>query len=387
MESVPENPIDMKKKRILVLADWYAPGFKAGGPIRSLVNLCAYLEDSYEIFVLTSDRDLGDESPYPSIDSDRWIRFRGHHVYYASSLGKATLQKIIGEISPSSIYLNSMFSTRFAVLPMLLVGLGMISIPVFLSPRGMLKTSALRQKSYKKQAFIRLARLMGIQRKIFFVATEQKEREEVIRIFGNEARVAIAGNFPFKPDHYVPPPPKENGKLRMVFIGRIHPVKNLDVLLECLLPQTAEIHLTIVATLEDKQYWEYCRKIISKLGKNVSIDVLLNTPHEEIAQHIITNHIFALPTRGENFGHAIFESLAMSRPVLISDQTPWRGLESHGAGWDLPLADRDAFVQKIREVADMGQESLERWCRGAFEHAVHYMTASGLEESYKKLFG
>ena len=42
-------------------------------------------------------------------------------------------------------------------------------------------------------------------------------------------------------------------------------------------------------------------------------------------------------TRHENFGHAVVEAWAHGRPVLLSDQTPWRGLAELDLGWDLPL--------------------------------------------------
>ncbi|MEN9639278.1 MAG: hypothetical protein RLZZ262_1146, partial [Bacteroidota bacterium] len=44
-----------------------------------------------------------------------------------------------------------------------------------------------------------------------------------------------------------------------------------------------------------------------------------------------------LPTRGENFGHAIAESLNHGVPVVISDRTPWKNLSDKGVGWDIPL--------------------------------------------------
>ena len=48
-------------------------------------------------------------------------------------------------------------------------------------------------------------------------------------------------------------------------------------------------------------------------------------------------HALLMPTRHENFGHAVVEAWAHGRPVLLSDQTPWRGLAELDLGWDLPL--------------------------------------------------
>ena len=56
------------------MVDWYAPGFKAGGPIRSAVNFADQLENDLDIFVLTTDRDLGDTQAYPGILADQWVK-------------------------------------------------------------------------------------------------------------------------------------------------------------------------------------------------------------------------------------------------------------------------------------------------------------------------
>jgi glycosyltransferase involved in cell wall biosynthesis len=63
--------------------------------------------------------------------------------------------------------------------------------------------------------------------------------------------------------------------------------------------------------------------------------------------------LFLLPTRGENFGHAIFDALEVGLPVLLSDQTPWRDLERIGAGWSLPLANPDRFAATIDDFATL----------------------------------
>jgi hypothetical protein len=50
--------------RLLIFSDYYLPGFKAGGPIRSISNLCDSLKDEYEVYVVTRDRDLGSNEVY-----------------------------------------------------------------------------------------------------------------------------------------------------------------------------------------------------------------------------------------------------------------------------------------------------------------------------------
>ena len=61
------------RKKILLFADWYEPGYKAGGPIRSCVNFVRQMQPDYRIYVFTSDRDLGSSFPYPDVKTDKWL--------------------------------------------------------------------------------------------------------------------------------------------------------------------------------------------------------------------------------------------------------------------------------------------------------------------------
>jgi glycosyltransferase involved in cell wall biosynthesis len=80
--------------------------------------------------------------------------------------------------------------------------------------------------------------------------------------------------------------------------------------------------------------------------------------HEKVAGLFSTNHLFYFPTLGENYGHVICEALAAGCPALISDRTPWRGLERAGAGWDLPLESPERFRAAIQRAVDMTHEEL-----------------------------
>src|SRR6266852_8570804 len=101
----------MSKEKILLLTDWYEPGFKAGGPIQSCRNFVAAMHEELDISVLTSDRDLGEAGPYFGIETNEWIqRPPGISVYYAdtSKLSSKKLSALILERHPDFIYLNSM---------------------------------------------------------------------------------------------------------------------------------------------------------------------------------------------------------------------------------------------------------------------------------------
>ena len=80
----------MEKKKVLVLVDWFAPGYKAGGPIQSCVNFAFAMKRDLAVHVLTTDTDHGETSPYEGITTGKWTNdlHPDIQVFY---LQKATL--------------------------------------------------------------------------------------------------------------------------------------------------------------------------------------------------------------------------------------------------------------------------------------------------------
>jgi glycosyltransferase involved in cell wall biosynthesis len=385
------------KKKILLFADWYEPGYKAGGPIRSCVNFAAYMRDDYQLYVFTSDRDLGSSQPYEQIKTDEWLSTAGGiQVFYCSPerLGWKNIRRQLSAIQPDFVYLNSMFSTKFTIYPLLMGRTGRMNYRTILSPRGMLRSSALQFKPAKKKIFLKGFRWLGFHKKVAFVAADDTEVADIKRYFGGDARVAKIPNFPAPLSgssgaagtNTTTLIKKDKGDLSLIYIGRIHPIKGLDYLLKVLQEVRATIRLTIVGSVEDEAFWMNCRQLIRNLPANIVVTHAGEIPNDQLPRLTIQQHIFALPTKGENFGHAIFEALALGKPVLISDQTPWRGLQAAGAGWDLPLDKPDEFRLAIEEAAALGQSAYEAICRTSRKYLEDYINRLDLKEDYKKLF-
>ena len=377
------------KRRLLIFSDWFDPAYKAGGPIRSAVNFVKEMKDDFEIFVLTSDRDVNDIKPMNGVTVDKWMEYvPGVKVFYAS-LHKLRLENIrehIVTIQPDVIYLNSMFSKKFTIYPLWLKRSNRISPKIIVAPRGMLKRSALDFKRRKKKIFLSMLKWMKIPQLVTFHATDENERADVIYQFGKDTRVTTISNFPGSQDELCLPVEKRTGFLKILFVGRIHPIKGLDILLAALRPVRTTVQLSVVGHAEDIAYRKLCMKLVSELPANIQVHFSNEVPHHMIASLIMNHHIFCLPTKGENFGHAIFESLAVGRPVLISDQTPWRNLSANKAGWDLPLAVPAKFTQIIDECGAMNAETFNEWCKGAWQYCHHYLQSSDIKQQYLKLF-
>ena len=379
----------LNKKKILLCTDWYEPGFKAGGPIRSCVNFVRHMESDYLIDVLTSDRDLDAKAPYPGIQPDCWIAVHENvRIYYGSRerLHYGDIRRLIREIKPDFIYLNSMFSKSFTIFPLLGYRKDRLTSKIVLAPRGMLRSSALRFKSLKKRIFLRIFRAMGFHKTIQFQASDQVELADIRAHFGSGVKAMLLPNFPGQVVSHTTWIRKNAGEIKILFTGRIHPIKNLDFLLELLAAVPWKVELSIVGNLEDAAYWERCKAIIGRLPSNIAVNYIGEVPNDQLAAIITGHHVFCLPTRGENFGHAILEALSQGRPSIISDQTPWRHLFEHKAGWDLPLDRPDLFQEAIGQAAQFDQDQYDEWSKATHQFVLSYSSASELKKDYQKLF-
>lgn len=379
----------LSKPRLLIFCDWFEPGYKAGGPVRSIVNLVKILENDLEIYIFTSDRDFNDSKPYPNVKLNQWMKYgQNTSVFYSSKkkLIISNIQKIIKDVNPNTIYLNSMWSINFSVLPLIIATLNK-NIKICLAPRGMLHDGAIRFKPYKKKIFMLILRWLGILDDIHFHATDEKERHDIISRLSSE-NVTVISNFPSSIADKITPIKKEVGILKIVFISRISPKKNLLFIIDALatVNQNIQVEFSIFGPIEDKIYFENCFQAANKISNHIKINFFEPIEHLEINEKLLANHFFILPTMGENFGHAIFESFASGRPVLISDQTPWRDLEEKNVGYDLSLESYSIWVEVIVKCAYLGQSEFDIMCRDSYYFAQEHFQSSNLIDKYLKLF-
>jgi len=376
------------KQRLLILTDWFYPGFKAGGIITSVHDLAMLLRDEYSIFIMTSDRDLGDSQPYGGVQTDQWTSMDNINVYYASpkSLGFRNIIRQIRKNNIDFIYLSNMYSVWFAIFPLLIKRLGLIRQKIFLSPNGMLQSFALKIKPFKKRLYFALLRLMRIPKFINFHATNAEEQNDITRTFGRQvhiSRIAYPPPFPQKP---VTHPTKRPGELLLLFLGRVHPVKNLRFLLECLSKMSSRIELKVVGPAEDAGYFLNCKHFSEQLPRNISVTFTGAIPNAQVRNYIEQSHFLALPTTGENFGYAILESFSLGRPVITSANTPWQKLAPQKVGWDLPFNDHSEFIRAIDTAANMDQEEYNEWCDSSQRYIYQLIERNPYKDDFCHMF-
>lgn len=355
-EDLQEVPDTMRNRPcILALMGCYLPGFRAGGPLRTIYNIVDNLHDEFDFHILTADRDLGEMEPYPGIEAEIWHKVGHAKVRYLKpvELQPANLWRIIGGVDHDLLYLNSFFSSRFTVVPLLGRRLGRLpGRPVLLAPRGEFSRGALGIKPLKKKIYLPLAKLGGLVKGVHWEATSVWEVADIKRTIGTGAEISVANNLASPPTKVLPGLAfNMDPTLHVTFISRISPMKNLEYALSVLQRVSVPLVFNIYGPQEDLAYWARCVTLIDQLPSHVKSVYHGPVRPEQVSATMAANDLFFLPTRGENFGHVIAEALSVGTPVLISDQTPWRNLALSGLGDDLPLSDPSGFVRVIEAAA------------------------------------
>jgi glycosyltransferase involved in cell wall biosynthesis len=380
-----------RKKKILVLVDWYLPGYKAGGPIQSVANMVSHLHHEFDFAIITSDTDLHADQPYDSIVSDVWNQRKdGSKVYYFSKGRQhySELKKIILEEQADVIYLNSLFSVFFTIYPLLIRKRNLPSRKVVLAPRGMLGKGALNIKPLKKKLFLMSARLMSLYHGIRWQASSSSEAEEIRNVFGKRVFIQTALNLTAVRSLNFIFRTKNPDILRAVFISRIAGKKNLEGTLKILLklPPSCRVDFDIYGPVEDPEYWAKCEAVIATMPSHIKVSYKGEINNEKVPDTLSAYHLSILLTFNENFGHSIVESMAAGCPVLLSDQTPWRGLMAQKAGWDIALVKENEILEAIVQITKMNQEEFDEWSRAAQEYAAKIINNPTAIEQNKLLF-
>lgn len=381
--------------KILTLVDYYSPGYRAGGPIKTIENMVERLGAEHEFRIVTRDRDIGSSKCYEDVLIDDWNQVGNALVYYASpqSLSWYGLRSILNGTDNDILYLNSFFSFAFTTLPLLLRLFHRINrSPTIIAPRGEFSPGALTIKRARKKLYVKLVRALRLYGDCHWQASSEREEIDIRNAIGKTAngRIFIAPDLlPRSPGGRTEPKQayaasRKQDTLRLVFLSRVSPMKNLSFLLAVLRSAKSAIHLTIYGPAEDASYWAECQASIRVLPSSVRVEYRGHVFPHEVHSAFSEHDVFFFPTLGENFGHVIFEALAAGTCVVLSDQTPWKS-DSKGAVEIIPLADREGWINSVERWASFSRDELAARRNAALEYARTYVEESSAVQQNRNM--
>jgi len=386
------------KKQILIINRNYVPSYKSGGPVRTLENMTKCLKGEYDFFVMCRNRDSGDDIAYPGIHSDSWNVVDGVSVYYCGHSTQSLLSYIremrrrVKKVD--CVYFNSFWDVKYTVLPLVLVKFFFrYKVPVLLAPRGEMYEGALKNKDKKKKWGLRLGGVLRVWKGVKWHFSTKDEYQRALKVLDvwNSQNSYICNNLSIgiqdegKRGELLK---KQGNHLTLCMLARIHPHKNLSYLLNVLssIDQGSMI-LNIYGEIYDTSYWSECEALIEALPQSITVNYCGLVNRDEVMDVYAQSHLCVLPTKSENFGHTIRESIMAGCPVLISDQTPWRALKSQGLGHDIALSNEDEFRDTILEYLKMDSSEYAEVRTNVVKGAEKIVLGDeALVKSYIKMF-
>ena len=374
------------RRDILIIMGRYLPGYKDGGPVRSIKNLTDFLGKEYNFKILTCDRDHGDIEAYSNIKVNGWNRVGNADVYYVQPKGfsQKLIVKLAGQVD--LVYVCGCFND-YAINTLIANRLGKIKVPVVVAAMGLFSPKEFQLKYKKKKIFTTLFNMLGIFKNIYWSATSEMEISEIKQqIKATDKQFFIAEDLPRKVDNTKIEKEKKDGCLKVVWISRIAEKKNLKMAVRILQTVKANVEFVIYGPVHDKVYWENCLVELKKLPSNVLWKYEGNVDSEKVVNVLKPYHVFLFPTFGENYGHVIQEALSAGCAVLLSDQTPWKDLQENGVGYVFPLDKEAEFSNKIDSYAEMSWAEMQNISNRALQYAIKNSNKKVENTGYRKIF-
>lgn len=362
--------------RILHVSPSFFPTRAYGGTIRSGYGLCRGLAElGCCVRVLTTDTDgLGHSLDVPN-DEDvqvNGLRIRYCHKLFRHSISLELLSVLREYIQWADVvHLTAVYS--FPTFPTLSY-CRIYRKPVVWSPRGSLQRWDGSTRILAKYVWEGACRWLVLKDKLILHTTSDDEASQSRERFPG-LRTVIVRNGVELPNHLRRA--DSNGTLRMTYLGRLHPIKGIERLLEAckLLGQGCQPWHLAIAGSGTSAYVDSIKSKVAELGLQANVDFLGEVSGDAKEDLFANSDVVLAPSHAENFGMVIAESLAHEVPVIAGKGTPWKGLQAHECGLWVEN-DPDSLSSAIRRISKMPLREMGRRGRCWMEREFSYHSVS-----------
>ena len=354
----------MRKEKIIQILPFMSDKSDDGATY-TVVSLCkALIRDGFNVVLLNG------ECSYLSVQPDFLLRFplspgpvrlcrTPQMLQWLNRMGKAKQISVIhthGMWTMPNVY-PEVIRRKYHV-------------PTIMSPHGSMSAFAMQSGSVAKKLFWPLYQHRMLKRVSCFHATSESEYTDIRRL-GFKQPVAIIPNGIDYPVAIVADKPA--GLRTLLFLGRIAPIKGLDMLLPAwneVAHKFPQWRLRIIGP-DSRGYLAKVQKMATDLAlERIEFSGSLSGDAKWAAYR--EAELFILPSYSENFGNTVAEALGIGIPVIASTGTPWQILEEKGCGWWVPanVAGISQVLEQAMSLAPpvlsaMGENGT-KWARDTF---------------------
>ena len=354
------------EKSILVVADYYDSKQNAGGAPVSIQNLLTILNKfGYKTIVITRNKIFNSKNKF--VSKKEKINYRENQIiYYIDGFLPIVLFKKFRELSFSMIYLNSFFST-LTIFTFFYFSLFHIRKKIVVSPKGELFYGALHSHNFIiKRIYIAIFNTFFSKNVIFHFSSD--EELLIANKFINVNKYHIAIDIYERNEMHTNVTNNKN-EFNIIFLSRIDKKKNLLFACNILSKLKLKINFDIYGTIADMQYFNECMNILAENPDFINANYCGVLDKQEVGKTFSKYDLFLFPTKGENFGYVILESLDSGCPIVLSlDNTLWNNLKDKDAGFNISLEDEEDWLIAISKIYNSKMNMDYKYVNGAMQY-------------------
>lgn len=234
--------------------------------------------------------------------------------------------------------------------------------PYIITPHGMLYPQALARSAWKKKLLLAIGGVDKDLKLATCIHVTCIEEMEYYRALGYKNPVAVIPNPVPMPD-FIKEIVRENSIKRIGFLGRLHPRKNVEALIDAwiMLSNKVKYSQLVIMGKGDVDYERMLRNKVRRQGlKNVEFAGFVNG--REKFERLASLTALCVPSDFENFGMIVTEALSVGTPVIASLGTPWQDLNNYHCGYwinndieTLAKTIQEVLILSELDIAEMGR--------------------------------
>ena len=325
---------------ILFITPHFKPAINGGGGQVSIENLVEALKNNNNISVLSYNHDFNSKI---KLNNTYFINTSFIKRYFFSIKNLILIIRDLNKTKFDFIYFNSFFSPICIFFQFYFY---LKKTTKILSTKGEFFDGALNEKKIKKKIWIYIYNMLFTPKLIHITSLHEKIS---IKKYFPFSKIKLARDIPNSvPDLSYNDNLNFSKKLKIIFLSRINPNKNLTFIPEILKHTKCNIEIDIYGNIGDSDYYLEALNKFEDLPNNIIWNFKGPVDFNESKKIFYKYDLFMFPTLGENFGYVIYESLSCGCPVLMSkDTTPWNDLENFGVGFNVDLTNTKNWIKKI----------------------------------------
>ena len=340
--------------KVLLVSPSFYPAHVYGGPTQSTYELCRSLAKlGNEVRVLTTDAD--GLHTVLDVEKDTDVRVEGFAVRYCRRRFRhsvsPTLVRLLRSYAAWADVVHLHYVYSFPTLPTLLQ-CRLSGKPVIWSPQGALSRWPGSSRRGPKAVWDFLWYYGADLSNLTVQLTSPPEQHDALAKFPKLKTCVIANGVDIPSDLH---PTERGGDLRLLFIGRLDPIKGIEQLLRACGNLSANNDLPwrlAIAGWGNADYVAHLTRQITSLGLQERVRMVGAVLGQAKKNLFDDSDVVIVPSHSESFGLVIAEALAHGRPVIASKGTPWNELEQRQCGLWVEN-DPDSLANAIRQISAM----------------------------------